>query len=182
LFYKAIELDSDFSAAYAAAAVCITSRIGFGWIADREKEIAEARRLARRAVQLDKDDALALCVAGLALAGGGELDDGAAFLDRALFINPNLAAGWSVGGWIKVWLGEPDQAIERFAHAMRLSPIDPITFFAQDGMTHAHFFAGRHDEAVSWAKMALRELPDSHSGLRIAAASCALAERDEEAK
>jgi hypothetical protein len=44
------------------------------------------------------------------------------------------------------------------------------------------FFAGLYGEAVSWAKMALRGLPVSHSGLRIAAASCALAGRDEEAK
>jgi len=81
-----------------------------------------------------------------------------------------------------VWLGEPDRAIERFAHAMRLSPIDPALFFMQFGTAHAHFFAGRHDEAHSWAKMALRELPDSHAALRIAAASGALAGRDEEAK
>src|SRR5262245_25481508 len=182
LYYKAIALDPDFRSAYAAAAVCFTSRIGFGWIADRDKEFAEAKRLARRAVQSDRDDASALSAAGLALAGAGELDDGAAFLDRALLINPNLAVGWSVGGWVKIWLGEPDRAIERFAHAMRLSPIDPIIFFAQEGMAHAHFFAGRHHEAVSWAKMALRELPDSHTGLRIAAASCALAGHDEEAR
>jgi tetratricopeptide (TPR) repeat protein len=182
LYYKAIELDPDFSTAYAAASVCFTSRIGFDWIVDREKETAEGRRLARRAVQLDKDDASALCVAGLALAGGAELDDGAAFLDRALFINPNLAMGWSASGWVNVWLGEPELAIERFAHAIRLSPIAPFTFFMQEGMAHAHFFAGRHDEAVSWAKMALRELPDSHGGLRIAAASCALAGRYEEAR
>jgi len=30
-------------------------------------------------------------------------------------------------------------------------------------MAHAHFFAGCSDEAVSWAKMALRELPDNHA-------------------
>jgi len=99
-----------------------------------------------------------------------------------LSINPNLAVGWSAGGWVKVWLGEPELAIERFARAIRLSPTGPITFFMQEGMAHAHFFAGRHDEAVSWAKMALRELPDSHGGLRIAAASCALAGRDDEAQ
>jgi len=52
----------------------------------------------------------------------------------------------------------------------------------QQGTAHAHFFAGRYDEALSWAKMALRELPHNHAALRIAAASCALAGRDEEAK
>jgi adenylate cyclase len=99
-----------------------------------------------------------------------------------LLINPNLAWGWGTSGWVKVWLGEPDQAVERFAHAMRLGPLDPLTFLMQIGTAHAHFFAGRHDEALSWANRALREQPDSHAAHRIAAASCALAGRDEQAK
>src|SRR5262245_39148973 len=196
LFYQAVERDPDFSAAYAAAASCFARRKTFGWVIDQEQG-AEARRLARRAVQLGKDDATVFSDAGSALAYvAGELDDGAALLERALLINPNLAWGWILGGWIKVWLGEPDQAAERFAHAMRLSPIDPRTGFVQEGMAHAHFLAGRYDEALSWAKMALREQgdawpgstpvhpgrPDSHLALRIAAASCALAGRNEEAK
>jgi adenylate cyclase len=183
LFYRAIELDPDFSAAYAAAADCFSRRRGFGWLIDREQEVAEARRLARRAVHLGKDDATVLCDAGLALAYvAGDLDDGAAFLDRALLINPNLAAAWLYSGWAKVWLGEPDQAIEHFAHAIRLSPIDPALFLMQLGTAHSHFFVGRYDEALSWAKMALREVPDSHAALRAAAAICAAAGRDEEAK
>ena len=97
-------------------------------------------------------------------------------------INPNLALGWHNSGWIKVWLGEPDRAIERFAQAMRLNPIDPSTFGMQEGMAHAHFFAGRYDEALSWAKVVLRELPVNHAALRIGATSGALAGRDEEAK
>ena len=183
LFYKAIELDPDFSAAYASAAACFSVRKGFGWIVNQEQEITEAGRLARRAVQLGKDDATTLALAGYTLANvGKELDDGAAFLDRALLINPNLALGWFGSGRAKQWLGEPERAIERFARAMRLSPIDPFTCFMQDGMAHAHFFAGRYDEALSWAMMALRELPHSPAALRIAAASCALAGRGEEAK
>jgi len=183
LYYKAIELDADFSAAYAAAADCFSGRKGYGWVIDQEQEVAEARRLARRAVQLGKDDAAVLCDAGYALAYvARDLDDGAAFVDRALLINPNLAWGWSASGWVKVWLGEPDRAVERFAHAMRLSPVDPVLFGMQQGTAHAHFFAGRYDEALTWAKMALREQPVSHPALRVAAASCALAGRDEEAK
>ena len=183
LYYKAIELDADFCAAYAAAGGCFCMRKASGWVIDREKEIAEARRLARLAVQLGRDDATVLCDAGHTLAYvAGELDDGAAFQDQALLINPNLALGWATSGWSKVWLGKPDQALERFAHAMRLSPFDPLTWWMQEGMAHAHFFASQYDEAVSWAKMALRELPISGSGLRMAAACCALAGCDEEAK
>src|SRR5262245_35018802 len=124
--YKAIELDPDFSAAYAAAAWCFIPRKAFGWAVNREQETAEAGRLARRAVQLGKDDAAVLCFAGYALAYVvGDLDDGAAFLDRALLINPNLASGWSHSGVVKLWLGESDRAVEHFAHAMRLNPLDP---------------------------------------------------------
>jgi TolB-like protein/Tfp pilus assembly protein PilF len=183
LYYKAIELDPDFSAAYAAAGGCFCMRKGSGWVSDREKEIAEARRLARLAVQLGRNDATVLCDAGHTLAFvAGEFDDGAAFQDQALLINPNLASGWSYSGHVKVWLGEPDRAVECFEHAMRLSPVDPLTWWMQEGMAKAHFFAGRNDEALSWARMALRGLPVNHSGLRIAAARCALAGRDAEAK
>ena len=55
-------------------------------------------------------------------------------------------------------------------------------YWMQEGMAHAHFFAGRYDEALTWAKKALRELPVAHAGLRIAAANCALAGRSEEAR
>jgi TolB-like protein/Tfp pilus assembly protein PilF len=182
LYYKAVELDPNFSIAYSAAALCFCRRkVAFGQITGQE--VAEARRLALRAVQLGKDDATVLSQAGFALACVvRDLDDGAAFLDRALSINPNLASGWSYSGMVRVWLGDPDRAIEHFARAMRLSPINPLTWLMQEGMAHAHFFAGRYDEALTWAKMALRELPDSRAALRIAAASCALAGRDEEAK
>jgi tetratricopeptide (TPR) repeat protein len=179
-FYKAIELDPDFSVAYAAAALsfCRPHRRS-DWIINQGQEVAEVRRLARRAVQLGEEDATVLCDAGYALAYvGKELDDGVAFLDRALFINPNLASGWHFSGWVKVWFGDPDRAVECFAHAMRISPIDPRAFFLQEGMAHAHFFAGRYDDALTWARMALRDLPDSHAALRIGAASGALAGRE----
>jgi hypothetical protein len=40
---------------------------------------------------------------------------------------------------------------------------------------HAHFFLGRYDEAASWAAMALQDNPDFQPGLRVAAASNAMA-------
>jgi len=183
LFYQAIERDPYYAAAYAAAADCFNTRKTFGWVIDREKEIAEARRLARRALKLCNNDASVLCFAGWTLAFVvGDVDDGTAFLDQALLINPNLAWGWGASGWVKVWLGEPDQAVERFARAMRLGPLDPLIFFMQLGTAYAHFFAGRHNEAFRSAKMALREQPDNHRALSIAAATCALAGRDDEAR
>jgi TolB-like protein/DNA-binding SARP family transcriptional activator/Tfp pilus assembly protein PilF len=176
LFYKAIELDPEFASAYGMAAYCYCHRKTNGWIADREEEIAETARLARRAVELDKDDAVALSCGGFSLAYVvGELEAGVAFIDRALLLNPNLASAWIASGWVRVWLGQPDVAIEHLARAIRLSPLDPLTNRTRTATAHAHFFAGRYEEASSWTAMALREWPDFQTALRIGAASNALA-------
>jgi hypothetical protein len=46
-------------------------------------------------------------------------------MDRALLLNPNVAGAWAYSGWMKVFLGEPDLAIEHFSRAVRLNPLDP---------------------------------------------------------
>jgi adenylate cyclase len=183
LFYRAIELDRDFAVAYGWAAWIFVNRKTNGWMTDRSLEIAEAARLGRRAVELGDDDAAALCWGGFALAYvAHELGDGIGYLDRALVLNTNLAAAWYVSAWLKVYFGEPEDAIERLARAMRLSPLDPLIFRMHAGIAYAHFFAGRYDEASSWAEKAVRARPTWLTAVRGAAASHALAGRLDEAR
>jgi TolB-like protein/class 3 adenylate cyclase len=182
LFNSAIELDPDFASAYGRAASCYAFAKMNGWISVTANEIAEVTRLARRAVELGKDDATALAASGWALAFiVRDLEGGAALIDRALVLNSNLAVAWNYGGWVKTWLGEPEAALERFARAMRLSPLDRRMVFVRGGTAFAHFLLGRYDEAASWAAMALQDNPDYQAGLRIQAASHAMAGRPEQA-
>ena len=125
LFYQAIERDPDFASAYAMAAGAFSGASSMAGSPIARRRFAEGARLARRAIELGKDDAVALARGGHALANfAGDLDSGIALIDRALVLNPNLAAAWFLGGFVKIMQGEPDDAIERFAHAMRLSPLD----------------------------------------------------------
>jgi TolB-like protein len=182
-FYKAIELDPDFASAYAMAAWCHFWRKINGWMTDRTQEIAEGTRLARRAVELGKDDAVALTRGGHALAHFvGDHDGSIALVDRALALDPNLAAAWFLGGFLRTERGDPDNAIEYFTHAMRFSPLDPEMFRMQAGMALAHLFAGRFDAASSWAEKAYRDLPSFLMVVGIIAASHALAGRTDEAR
>jgi TolB-like protein/class 3 adenylate cyclase/tetratricopeptide (TPR) repeat protein len=182
LFNSAIALDPDFASAYGRATSCYVHAKASGWISDTANEIAEVTRLAQRAVELGKDDAMALAASGWALTYVvRDLGVAAGLIDRALVLNSNLAEAWFCGGWVKNWLGEPQPAIERFARAMRLSPLDPLAVRMRSGTAHAHFFLGHYDEAVSWAAMALQDSPDFQPGLRIAAASNAMAGRLEQA-
>ena len=109
LFNSAIELDPDFASAYGRAAHCYAIAKANGWISVTANEIAEVTRLAQRAVELGKDDAIALAASGCALAYVvRDLEVGAGLIDRALVLNSNLAEAWSFGGWVKNWLGEPE--------------------------------------------------------------------------
>jgi TolB-like protein len=183
LFNNAIDFDPDFSSAYGMASWCYVQRKSSRWMTDRVKEASEAGWLARRAVALGKEDAVALSTGGYTLAYVvGDLDDGAAFINQALALNPNLASAWTVRGWVSILLGEHEVALEHFAQSMRLSPLDPLMFAAQYGIAFAHFFAGHYDEASSWADKALREDPDYYPAIRVCAASSALAGRLEAAQ
>ena len=183
LFHKAIELDANFASAYGMAAWCYAWRKRSGWIADRANETAAAALLARQAVELGKDDAVALGMGGFALAlVVGEVEDGAAFIDEALILNPNLALGRLLSGWVNIYLGNPEVAIERAMRAVRLSPLDPFTFLAFSQIGAGHFYAGRYDEASSWAEKGLRQQPNSAGTARVAAASHALAGRVDQAQ
>ena len=183
LFYKAIELDSNFALPYGMAAWCYVWRKMNGWLTDPTQEIAEGARLAQRAVELGKDEAVALARGGHALAFlCHDLDSGVTFLDRALLLNPNLSLAWYLSGWVRAYYGEPEVAIERQARAMRLSPLDPYLYHMQVGTAFAHLLAGRFDEASSWVEAPFRELPNYLPAAAVAAASHAHAGRMKEAQ
>lgn len=182
-FHRAIELDPDYASAYGMAARCYSARKVSGWVDDLDREVAEAARLARHVMKIGKDDAMSLYTAGMALAYVvGDLEDGGAMIERALALNPNAAWAWLFAGWTKVWLGEPDAALERIQRAMRLSPQDPQFFNMRTATSWAHLLAGRYDDARSWAQSALREQPDYINALSVLAAASALSGRMEEAR
>ena len=183
LFHQAMELDSDFTSPHGMAAWCYFWRHANGWTSDRQEEIAEIVRLASHVAELGRDDAGSLAPGGLALAyTGGDLEGGEALINRALALNPNLTAAWYASGWVKSFLGETDDAIEHVARAMRLSPLDPLTFVMFGVTALAHFVAGRYGNASEWAAKAVREQPNFPVAIRSLAASSALAGRLDDAQ
>jgi TolB-like protein len=182
LFRLAISLDPEFAAAYAMAAGCYILLLANGWIRGAE-DVVEAERLARRAADLGRDDAVALCVAGITLVTVvGNVTDGVAFVDHALTLNPSLSHAWECSAWARIVLGEPEVAIEHAHMALRLSPLDPLTYATQSALAAAHFFAGNHGEAVAWAQSSYREQPNWVPSTRFGVAALALAGRLDEAR
>jgi tetratricopeptide (TPR) repeat protein len=126
---------------------------------------------------------VALCRAGVVIGCLlGDLDSGAAFLDQALALDPNMATAWSFRGWISILNGESDAGIEQLMRAIRLSPFDLNLYNMQNGIAIAHMVGERYDDASSWAAKAFRDWPNNVPAAGVAAASDALAGRLEPAR
>lgn len=183
LFYRAIDRDPDFAAAYGMAAWCFYWRKMNRWLRDRAADGAEAARLCQRAVTLNKSDAVALCRGGHAWPHfGGDLDTCVAHVDRALVLNPNSSTIWYLGGYQRISMGEHDGAIDYFTRAMRLSPLDPEIFQMQTGIAMGHLYCRRFDDAVTSLQRASRQMPNVLRVAAFMAASHALAGRMDEAR
>ena len=176
LFSKASALDPDFASAYGMAMFCHARRFGLGLAKDLASEKNEVIRLWQIVSRVGNDDGVALAQAGWAVAHVlRDLPSAEELIDRALELNPNLASAWISIGWVNIWLGNPEIALEQLSRARRLDPEPAGTAVA--GLAHAYFFLQRYGEALAQAEHVVRRNPDAHPGLRIGAASAALAGR-----
>jgi adenylate cyclase len=178
LLYQAIELDPEYAEAYAWAGWCYCWRRNTRGPLDAA-QVSEARRLARDAIRFGRDDGYSLAWGGYILATFAdtiaEVNEGAAFIDRSLVLNANLARSWNLSGWVRIALGEPEIAIDHLARAMRLSPLDFAFHTMEAATASAHLSAHRYDEALVWAARSLRSQPNHNYALALLAMAHVLA-------
>jgi TolB-like protein/class 3 adenylate cyclase/Tfp pilus assembly protein PilF len=174
-------IDPEFALSYALGALTWNQRKNFGWIIDFAQEAADARRLAKRAVDLDKGDSTVLAMAGNVLNNAGEVEEGTALIERAIDRNPNYASARYWMGFGHLYLGNVEDGLREFQLALRLSPLDPHIYGAH-GMAFANFLAGRNAEALTWATTAVRQHPNHVPTQRGVVACLAVSGRIEEAR
>jgi len=182
LFTKATALDPDYASAYGMAMFCHGNRLGYG-VADATHERSEVSRLLQIVTRVGQEDGVALERAAFAMAYVlRDLSSAKQLIDRALALNPNLASAWTSSGWINVWGGRPDIAMDHLARARRLdpNPLAPTGTFS--AMAHACFFLDRYEDALALAEQMVQHSPDNHASLRIGAASAALAGHNDTAR
>ncbi len=130
LLRQAIAQEPEYGAAHTWAAYWHIFLVGQGWSEDPAAGMAEAGRLAERAVMLDPQDAKALTIAGHIRAFMNHRQrEAIALHERALTLNPNLAMAWCLSGVALAYLGELDEAERRVLRYKKLSPLDPHAFF-----------------------------------------------------
>ena len=124
LLDRALALDPDNALAVALAAWCHAQRVVYQFTDDPARESAQAMALGTRAVGLN-GDATVLAILGNAFTAVHELDMADLVIRKALAADGGSAWAWSRSGWVDVYGGRPEAAIERFATLGRAGPERP---------------------------------------------------------
>jgi adenylate cyclase len=156
---QAIERDPQYGPILALAAHCQLELHVNGWTDDPGLNRREGVGLAQRALRVASDDPRVLCMAAYTLAYFGEdIDAAIELIDRALMLNPSFARGWYIGGWLRMWAGQPEPAIGHFENSVRLNPhARRADTYMSIGV--AHFFAQRYGDAAAMLLRSLQEYP-----------------------
>jgi adenylate cyclase len=165
---QALTIDPSYAPAAALVGFCRGLQRLQGWGALSDEDIGEACRLARQALEAERDDAETIWQGASTLFFlAGEAAMAAAALDRALALNPNAAHAWSTKGLIHVHRNQPESAIEAVERARRLSPFGPYAFAYAGIIAVAHLAARRFEQAIEWADRALHDQPRAFPAMRV---------------
>jgi TolB-like protein len=151
-----LETDPGNALANALAAWCRQQRHLMNWPGGEEDDREAAKGLARVAIAEGVDSPLALAVGGAVRATlSRDRDSALAAVDRATMINPNAAIVLSFDALTRCLCGAYDKAIEHAQKALRLSPMEPLVYYATVALGLACLFTGRNEEAVNHARKAI---------------------------
>jgi adenylate cyclase len=165
---QALAIDPSYAPAAALVGWCRVLQRVRGWGALSDEDVVDACRLARQALEAERDDADTIWQAANTLFFlAGEVSMAAAAIDRALARNPNAAHAWMIRGNIHALRNEPEAAIEAINRARRLSPFDPHAFGYALTIAFAHLAARRFEQAIEWADRALHDQPRLINVMRV---------------
>jgi TolB-like protein len=175
ILQDALRIDPNYGRANALLAWCHALNATYLWTAEPEREVAAARRAVDATTGLIDDDPTALTAVGAATGFCGDQEGASALLEQALALDPNNAWAWARWGWTGIYRAEPQQALERFERAMKLSPLDPFAFNTRIGMASALACLGNPVEAVTIAKDVTKKHPEVTWAHRLLASWAAMA-------
>jgi adenylate cyclase len=160
LAHRALELDPGFGRAAALAGNCHALNVLWAYAIDPQFERNEAVRLLRLALSVDDSDPDALAWAGFTLAYMvGDCERAIEIADRAVALNQNSFFAWHCRGWVYREAGLPEESLQSFERAVRMSPADPLLHRSFTGMGLAFIELRRFDEAIVAGKKAQRQNP-----------------------
>ena len=176
---RAIVLDPNYAAAYAALADTYFVATSMGWAESPTDFLGRAEEMANKALSIDDSDVRARIVLGRIHLFYHRYDQAKAEIDRAIAINPNDANALAGRGNILMWSGQTDAAIEALELAQRIDPeLNAVDRFA---LSLAYYLKGHYDAAIEQAELNLRKTTGANFSRIVLAAAYAQLGRIEDA-
>lgn len=183
LIESALAIDQNNAMVSAWAAHWQIYYVGQGWASDAGHALALAQSHARRAINLDPDNAEALGIyAHVCAFLDKDFDSAVYYFDRALRLNPNLAFVWALSALTYSYIGEPEAALQRLARYRDLSPFDPYPYIYENPYTVAYTIKGDYEQAVIVGRRVVTGNPDFINGYKPLIAALGHLGRRQEAK
>lgn len=148
----AIGRDPEFAAAHSLMARALGTMFFFQWSDTPQDTLISATEAAKRAIELDDQDAQAHAALGYIYRFTGEADPAIANLERAVELNPNDARIRLELAHTYDWFRMQNRALPQIEMALKLSPRDPMLQNMYFYKGHILFHLGRYEEALGAAR------------------------------
>jgi adenylate cyclase len=157
LFTRALELDPNYSQAYAGLSWAYNFDYTNRWSDNPDNSLQVAKHNAEQAIQKDPNEPLAHFAASLAAMFGKDLDGAKSEAENALSLNPNFALAHATLGTIYAYSGQPLEAIAAIERAMRLDPAWSQQYLHFLGT--AYLLAGKYETAAALLRQRVLLVP-----------------------
>jgi adenylate cyclase len=179
LLRRAIQLDPNYAAAYAALAETYYLAVSWGWAESPEVFLNRAEEMANKALALNDTEVRARVVLGRIHIFFHRYEQAKVEMDQVLAINPSDAHGLAGSGNVHLWLGQTDSAIAALELAQRIDPeLNVVDRFA---LSLAYYLKRRYTAAIEQAERNLRRSEGAHFSRVVLAAAYAQQNRSEDA-
>ena len=156
LYQQAIKLDPGFASAYAYQGYCNYILVVMGFSENADRQLQAGKVLAKKALELDAQDAIAYFAIGRIHMMQGDHDDSIAALKKSLELNPNFAQSYHGLGFVLTLAGDLEEGGKMEQTAMRLSPRDPLMLGFTSTYALNRILAKDFEAGLEWAKRTMR--------------------------
>lgn len=159
LLVRATQIDPNFAEAFAWLAMSHVHG-WFNWGDAPEINQPAAVAAAKRAVEIDSENAMAQAFLGYVRAYEGDMPGAFSSLDKALSLDPSLTDALIFKAEVEVHAGRPEEAVRTAQSSFQLNPFPPHYYYWILGF--ANYAAGNYTAAVE----ALDRPETRHTGSR----------------
>jgi adenylate cyclase len=160
---KALALDPDFAAAWAALGRTHLYQASYQWVKDTAAARARASEAARKALAADESDPDAFSLLGSIEESQGDPAEAVALAEKAAALAPSDAsANLNLGVRLTVAAAKPKEGLDLITKAMRLNPSYPAVFVEAAGW--ANYTLGNYDQALAAFQEYHKRNPDDTDG------------------